>query len=488
VGLMVAERTQVEKLSVSERDKGRRSKSPRISNLDGAALPDVVHALARRRKHRRFIRISSVVGDIAAIILAFVIAATLRYANPFDLQARDTLAAIVPAYLLMAVSQHAFTMSVIARARISVMRACGALLLAISLVGIVTFFLQAVGGVSRGVVGMGVVFSTGLILMFRTWLALYAHRLLGDVTINEVVIQDGVQADVHAGSIVMDAARDGIGLRLDSPAMLDRLGHCLHDADRVIVMCSVERRSMWVSALKSSNVNAEIRTEELDEIGAVGLGRYNGGTTLTFASAPLALLDQIQKRALDLAIAITVLPILLPLMIVVAIVIKIDSRGPVFFRQPRVGLGNRVFNIYKFRSMRVTQSDMMGGQSTSRNDSRITRVGAFIRKTSIDEIPQILNVLMGDMSMVGPRPHPLECKAENRLFWDIDGRYWHRHAVKPGMTGLAQVRGFRGATEKESDLTNRLQADLEYVSGWSIWRDLGIIIATFRVLTHRNAF
>ena len=92
------------------------------------------------------------------------------------------------------------------------------------------------------------------------------------------------------------------------------------------------------------------------------------------------------------------------------------------------------------------------------------------------------------MSIVGPRPHPLECKAEDRLFWDIDGRYWHRHAVKPGMTGLAQIRGFRGATEKEADLTNRLQADLEYVAGWSIWRDLGIIAATFRVLTHRNAF
>ena len=254
------------------------------------------------------------------------------------------------------------------------------------------------------------------------------------------------------------------------------------------MVCPLERRPLWVSALKSSSVNAEILTDELNEIGAIGLGSYNGNTTLSVASAPLALADEILKRTLDLIFVVLALPILIPAMLVVALCIKLDSKGPVFFRQPRVGLGNRVFMMYKFRSMRVAQGDVTGNQSTSRNDSRITRVGGFIRRTSIDELPQVLNVLIGDMSVVGPRPHPLQCKAEDRLFWDIDGRYWHRHAVKPGMTGLAQIRGFRGATETEADLTNRLQADLEYVSGWSIWRDLGIIIATLRVLTHRNAF
>jgi exopolysaccharide biosynthesis polyprenyl glycosylphosphotransferase len=454
----------------------------------GSALPDVVHALARRRQHRHSMQTMAVLGDVLAIVLAFALGATIRYGNPVDIQARDTLAAILPVYLLTATTQHAFTMSSIARARISALRAAGALLLAIGLIGLVAFFLQAVGGVSRGVVGLGGMMSVGFIVCYRTWLALYAHRLLGDVSINEVVIQDGVQARVHKGSILLDAARDGISLRLDSPAMLDRLGRCLHAADRVIVVCPHARRANWVSALKSSNVNAEILTGELDEVGAIGLGHYNGNTTLKVASASLSLPDQVLKRALDVILVLATLPLLLPFMVLVAIVIKLDSRGPVFFRQPRVGLGNRVFHIYKFRSMRVAQNDVAGSRSTSRNDSRVTRVGNVIRRTSIDELPQILNVLTGDMSIVGPRPHPLESKAEDRLFWDIDGRYWHRHAVKPGMTGLAQIRGFRGATEKEADLTNRLQADLEYVSGWSIWRDIGIIIATFRVLTHRNAF
>lgn len=453
-----------------------------------SALPEVVHALARRRKHRRVIRSGAVIGDVCVTGLAFALAATIRYANPFDLQARATLLAILPAYLFVALTQHAFTMSVIARARVSALRACGALLLALGLVGLVAFFLQAMGDVSRSVVGLGSTLAVGFLVVFRAWLAVYAHRLIGDVTINEVVIQDGLQAQVEEGSILLDAARDDIALRLDSPEMLDRLGRCLRTADRVIVVCPLERRPLWVSALKSSSVNAEILTDELNEIGAIGLGSYNGNTTLSVASAPLALADEILKRTLDLIFVVLALPILIPAMLVVALCIKLDSKGPVFFRQPRVGLGNRVFMMYKFRSMRVAQGDVTGNQSTSRNDSRITRVGGFIRRTSIDELPQVLNVLIGDMSVVGPRPHPLQCKAEDRLFWDIDGRYWHRHAVKPGMTGLAQIRGFRGATETEADLTNRLQADLEYVSGWSIWRDLGIIIATLRVLTHRNAF
>lgn len=459
-----------------------------IASIYGAALPDVVHALAQRRKDRRSLQLIAVIGDMLAVIAAFSLAATIRYANPIDIQAIDTISAILPVYLLMGITQHAFVMSNVAQARIGAVKAGGALLLAMGLVGLITFFLQAVGGVSRGVVGLGTILGVGFLVGFRTWLAVYAHRLLGDVTINEVVIQDGVQARLRPGSILLDAARDRISLRLDSPAMLDRLGRCLHLADRVIVVCPHATRASWVSALKSSNVNAEILAGELDEVGAIGLGSYNGSTTLTVASASLSLPDQLLKRGLDVVLTLLALPLLLPVMLIVAIVIKLDSRGPVFFRQPRVGLGNRVFQIYKFRSMRVAQHDVMGSQSASRNDSRITRVGAFIRKTSIDELPQILNVLTGDMSIVGPRPHPLECKAEDRLFWDIDDRYWHRHAVKPGMTGLAQIRGFRGATEKEADLTNRLQADLEYVSGWSIWRDIAIIIATFRVLTHRNAF
>ncbi|MEG3178947.1 sugar transferase, partial [Sphingomonas sp. RB3P16] len=132
--------------------------------------------------------------------------------------------------------------------------------------------------------------------------------------------------------------------------------------------------------------------------------------------------------------------------------------------------------------------DGAGHRSTQREDDRVTKVGRFIRRTSIDELPQILNVLTGEMSIVGPRPHALGSRAADKLFWEVDHRYWHRHATKPGLTGLAQVRGYRGATLIEADLENRLQADLEYLENWSIWRDLKIIVRTFRVLLHRNAY
>ena len=202
----------------------------------------------------------------------------------------------------------------------------------------------------------------------------------------------------------------------------------------------------------------------------------------------MALSDRVKKRLFDLAVALPALVVLAPMLLIVAIGIKLDSPGPVFFRQPRVGRNNVMFRIYKFRSMRQESCDVAGAKSTRRDDDRISRFGAFLRKTSIDELPQLLNVIKGDMSIVGPRPHALGSTADEKLFWEISHRYWERHALKPGITGLAQVRGFRGATEKTDDLTNRLQADLEYLQDWRLWRDIGILFATLQVLVHPNAY
>lgn len=172
----------------------------------------------------------------------------------------------------------------------------------------------------------------------------------------------------------------------------------------------------------------------------------------------------------------------------VALVIKLESPGPVFFRQNRVGRGNRLFQVLKFRSMRTDLCDADDNRSASRDDDRITRFGRIIRATGVDELPQLLNVLMGDMSLVGPRPHALGSLAGNRLFWQVDETYWLRHQLKPGITGLAQVRGYRGATVEATDLTDRLQSDMEYIQGWDIWRDVAILVNTLRVVAHKNAF
>ena len=144
--------------------------------------------------------------------------------------------------------------------------------------------------------------------------------------------------------------------------------------------------------------------------------------------------------------------------------------------------------MYKFRSMRTDQLDQNANRLTSRNDNRVTKVGKLIRKTSIDELPQIFNVLRGEMSLVGPRPHAIGALAGKDLYWEVTNKYWSRHAVKPGLTGLAQVKGFRGNTETGEDLINRLNEDLAYLSEWSIWRDISLVIQTFGVLIHKNAF
>jgi lipopolysaccharide/colanic/teichoic acid biosynthesis glycosyltransferase len=241
-------------------------------------------------------------------------------------------------------------------------------------------------------------------------------------------------------------------------------------------------------ALHSTAIDVEITMPELTRLGATALGTSCGETTLLVSTGPLSLRDRILKRVLDLGIASFALLLLAPLMVLLAIAIKLESPGPALFRQPRFGKNNRMFGLLKFRSMRTDCSDSAGNRSTSHDDDRLTRLGKFIRRTSLDELPQFFNVMNGTMSIVGPRPHAAGSTAEDILFWQIDRRYFDRHAIKPGITGLAQIRGLRGATHQRDDLTNRLRSDLEYVAGWTVWRDIKIIAATFGVLVHEKAY
>ena len=144
--------------------------------------------------------------------------------------------------------------------------------------------------------------------------------------------------------------------------------------------------------------------------------------------------------------------------------------------------------MYKFRTMKADAAEDVPGGSVAREDDRVTRFGRFLRRTSIDELPQLLNVVRGEMSLVGPRPHMAEATVEDALYWHVDERYLHRHAAKPGMTGLAQSRGFSGTTQTTSDLLNRLQSDLEYMKDWTIWRDMRILLRTVKVVVHVNAY
>jgi Undecaprenyl-phosphate glucose phosphotransferase len=200
---------------------------------------------------------------------------------------------------------------------------------------------------------------------------------------------------------------------------------------------------------------------------------------------PLAGWGIVQKTALDYGLGIILTVLLLPLMVLIAIAVKIESKGPAFFRQERYGFINKVFSVYKFRTMKARAPEKITIQAT-RNDPRVTRVGRFLRRTSLDELPQLFNVLNGTMSLVGPRPHAVD---HNEAYAQKIRGYFARHRVKPGLTGWAQVNGYRGEIKNLKDMEGRVKYDIYYVENWSLLFDLRILVKTFIiVLTGRNAY
>ena len=177
-------------------------------------------------------------------------------------------------------------------------------------------------------------------------------------------------------------------------------------------------------------------------------------------------------------------------MALIAIAIKLDSRGPVLFKQKRYGFNNDLIEVYKFRSMYVEQADAAANKLVTKDDPRVTRVGRFIRKTSLDELPQLFNVVLkGNLSLVGPRPHALNAKAETRLYDEAVDGYFARHRVKPGITGWAQINGWRGETDTQEKIQQRVEHDLYYIENWSVLFDLYILLRTpFALLKTENAY
>jgi Undecaprenyl-phosphate glucose phosphotransferase len=199
--------------------------------------------------------------------------------------------------------------------------------------------------------------------------------------------------------------------------------------------------------------------------------------------APLTIGQVGAKRMFDLTIAVGLLVLLTPALAVIAALIAIDSRGPIFFRQQRIGFNASIFRIYKFRTMTVLEDGAV--IQAQRNDARVTRIGRFLRRSSIDELPQLLNVIKGDMSLVGPRPHAL---AHDNEYSQLIAFYAARHKVKPGITGWAQVNGLRGATPHVDTMMMRVEHDLWYINCWSLWLDIKIVLlTTLCICTGRNA-
>ena len=204
---------------------------------------------------------------------------------------------------------------------------------------------------------------------------------------------------------------------------------------------------------------------------------------------PLADWDVILKVVFDRTVALAALVALSPVMLGVALAVKLGSRGPVLFRQKRYGFNNELIEVFKFRSMYVDQNDAGAARLVTKGDPRVTPVGRLIRKTSLDELPQLFNVLKGNLSLVGPRPHALQAKAANTLYDQVVDGYFARHKVKPGITGWAQINGWRGETDTSEKLQRRVEHDLYYIENWSVLFDLQILLTTpLALLKTENAY
>jgi Undecaprenyl-phosphate glucose phosphotransferase len=217
---------------------------------------------------------------------------------------------------------------------------------------------------------------------------------------------------------------------------------------------------------------------------------FHGRTpVIEVANRPLQHWNALAKWFEDKVLGSLMLLVFLPFMVVIAALIKLDSRGPVFFVQERYGFNNKVIRVVKFRTMRAEQCDASGAARTVRNDPRLTPVGRVLRRFSLDELPQLMNVVLGHMSLVGPRPHAITMRAGSQLYHEAVDRYLHRHRVKPGMTGWSQVNGLRGEIDTVEKARARVRYDLQYIEDWSIWLDIKILLMTFRVIFAReNAY
>ncbi len=447
------------------------------------------NSLNQREALRLISYISLLLSDLVAIQAGFAITAEWRGAYWLQLYGFPVSIIFGLTYAALALGNGTVTREAFGSRLRSTMLGLRTMLIASALCIAFLFFQPHGLTLSRLALLTAIVLSALLIGSGRILFLSLFLRNRGEFWTNCIMLLDGARPIEPTSAALFDVRAEGINPERGDPGVVARLGALLAGYDKVVVLCAGgERANAWSLMLKAFDIQAEVVMPSDLPIGAIGIGRLDNRPTLIVNRGQLSLASRIKKRVVDILFSTLALVLLAPLLLLVALAIRLDSPGPVLFRQLRMGYGNRPFEIFKFRSLRHEASDHNGATSVTLGDSRVTRVGAFIRRTSIDELPQLFNVLLGDMSLVGPRPHALGSRAGEKLFWEIDPNYWQRHALKPGITGLAQIRGFRGETQQQKDLTERLNSDIEYQEGWTLWRDFRIMIGTVRVLIHHKAF
>lgn len=338
------------------------------------------------------------VGDLLCVVAGFFIAGMLyTFAMPTKFLMTEAQL-LLPVFATIALYQGAYSIKALSDINFAVRRGLLALLVSSALLIFVTFYTKSTTSFSRVTFTMGLLFTGAAMTGFRLLLIRVIRKAWGPSVTNILLIDDGGPKVDLRYALKIDAAQHDLLADTTDPHRLDRLGRYLQNMDRVVVSCSMERRPAWAFVLRAAGVRGELVSGSLQELAPLGMEVDGECISLIVSTGPLGLRARVMKRAFDITIAGIALIILSPVMLIAALAIKLGDGGPVLFVQRRLGHGNRFFQMLKFRSMGVDKADADGNNSVSQGDHRVTSIGNFLRRTSLDELPQLFNVLRGEMS------------------------------------------------------------------------------------------
>ncbi len=481
----------------------------------------VTAAAGPRRRRMRFtsnlLTSMGIASDVLCFAFAFF-ASMIIYASIFDRSIDQPLhmnAAIILAinYFLIRISRDGYTTF---RGQGSDAGQGGVydFVIALVLTGLTASQLRSTSALSTGMTGIYVATCATLLMLSRIPFRRLAWWLMEQGIIGQRVVIYGADRSV-VGRVVdlLELERlphlKIVGFADDRGERADRrpqhgaafVGGFIEilamaregDLDQVIIalpQVGQARLDRIIEQLSAVSIDVCVLSREILELrSSFRLGVIGSLPVMTLLRRPVRDFDLVGKNFQDYLLAAIGLVVLSPLLLLTAIAVRLESPGPILFRQRRFGFNNAEIEVLKFRSMYVNAQDESGAQRTVKGDARVTRVGAFIRRFSIDELPQLINVLQGDMSIVGPRPHATKMRVEDAYYFDAVKGYAARHRVKPGITGLAQVRGLRGEIADLDRARRRVEYDIYYIEHWSPFLDIRIIIETvFRLVWDKNAY
>lgn len=473
----------------------------------------------RSNSHLRFtsnvLRSLGVVNDVVCFVVAYFLAATV-----YDLSIgyfysgmlhRSAAIILCINYLLIRISRDGYA-AFKGQGEDVGGSAIADFILATALTTLVVVQLDMVDRFSRGLALFFTVFAVILLFLSRIMFRRIVSRLMERGVIGQRVaiyaetkkIADKVAKLLelerlpHLKLIGYSDEREQVSRGEDELAYIGGFPELLKLAragqlDQVILAVpriSQERLDLIADTLSSASIDLCVMPREALEFTTSYRVNFLGSLPV-FAvwQQPIRDIDGVVKELLDYGLGLLAFAFLAPLLVVTALAIRIESKGPILFKQKRFGFNNTEISVLKFRSMYVDQQDVSGAQRTAKNDPRVTRVGRFIRRTSIDELPQLINVLRGDMSLVGPRPHATMMRVGDKYYFDAVKGYSARHRVKPGITGLAQVRGLRGEIDTAERARKRVEYDIYYIENWSPLLDIRIMIETLvKIVWDKHAY